>query len=315
MVHSVVPAGRLLLLGLSLLMIAGSAADARASSFVAFQPDTFCCGASSRIRLDWSSDFGADWLMTSDSLDSPVMTSFPAAPGPSWPLDVGDAGRSVELALSREVSGVAMDAHGLIQIGAAGPASTAVVHRIQQSSGMSGGSFFYGFSAATSMGGDFFFDGVSAATPLYWGVEWDLTILTPVESLGLGPAGGAELRVNDSPVLVFPQATLVAQTITGGSFGATTSDRFRVSGLSTALSGREGAGEILLDVRIAFSETPFSDIPDAAPVPEPGTWALLGTGLVLIVRHRRQRVALGSGRPALRNLPVLGEFFRRDEAG
>lgn len=297
MVHSVVPAGRFLLLGgLSLLMMAGSAADARASSFVAFKPDTFCCGGSSRIRLDWSSDFGADWLMTTDSLDSPVMTSFPATPGPSWPLGFADADRSVELALSRQVSGVAMDAHGLIQIAAAGPASSFVVHRIQQSSGMSGGSSLYGFSAETLMGGDFFFDGVSVATPLYWGVEWDLTILTPVEALDRGPSGGAELRVNDLSVFVFPQATLVSQTISGGSFGATTSDRFRVSGLSNAFSGRDGAGEILLDVRIAFSDTPFSDIPDAAPVPEPGTWALLGTGLVLMVRHRRNRVAPGSGR-------------------
>ena len=39
----------------------------------------------------------------------------------------------------------------------------------------------------------------------------------------------------------------------------------------------------------AFVDTEFTDLPVSAPVPEPGTWALLACGMALLVARGAER--------------------------
>jgi hypothetical protein len=60
---------------------------------------------------------------------------------------------------------------------------------------------------------------------------------------------------------------------------------------STTNGGLNLPGDVLVE---AFSDTDFTDLPVAAPVPEPGTWALLLGGLGFVAARRRSGGAVRS---------------------
>jgi hypothetical protein len=268
------------------MSFAVATAEADPIVFVGFKADQFCCGASSRLGLDWSSDHGLDYFITSDGQTSFSHANFyPANP---WPFGLYDTSRSVDMALSRSVSGVDLATEGRIEIGAGGVVTPAVVHQFRHDSSVTGGSFFYGFSESGMLGGDFLFSDVSASSPLYWGVEWDLRI-TNSQPVANGPRGYATLEIDDAPIYAFANQILGGtQTLSGGLFGSTTSNTLRFEDISGMLSGGAGEAGFTVDVRIAFSGSEFSDIPDASEVPEPGTFLLCVSGLVAAVAARRR---------------------------
>jgi hypothetical protein len=276
---------------------AAASADAAPLDFIGFKSDTWCCGNASSIRLEWSSDFGVDYVMQSDGylgLFTPIQ---PPDPGPVWAFGSVEADRSVGMKLYRDLGGgISLGADGLIDIGAAGPVGLSTVHHIKHTLTLANSSTQYGVGASADLHGDFFFDGVSSSAPIYWGVEWTLALMNEVDSSALNAK--ALLSIDDGPASgPLPlQSFGPSRTLTGGAFGINTDGSFRLTSLSSLEFG--GAAILDWDLRIAFAGSAFDDIPDQLVlVPEPGTLTLLlsavGAGLALRTgrRGRRRSVA------------------------
>ena len=265
-------------------VIALHAPDTEAVTFVGFKADTFCCGAASRLRLDWSSDFGPDYT---------VSTAGENAGGPNfqpsevWPYGELHSSDSVTMHLERFLSGSLLSADGEIAIGPAGTPSPGTVHTFSHRLGSTAGTgTLYGFSMSSSLGGDFFFSGIDAEHPLYWGVEWTLTIANPAASSG---AGLAELTLNDAKLNPPPLpggALGASRTMSGAAFGSQSAGRFRIISDGALTANPFAPDELAWEVRVAFSASPFSDIPDAVATPEPAALGLLLLGLAALVRRQ-----------------------------
>ncbi len=255
--------------------------------FEGFKADTLCCGASSRIGLDWSSDFGIDYQMTSDNNPGLFVPNQLLNPGPVWNLGSYEANRAVEMRLSRTLAAdMALASAGRIEIGAAGAVGLGTVHNFNHHLTLASSSNQYGVSASALLNGDFLFSGVSVATPLYWGIEWSITIVDPDGQPT--PNGLANLVIEDSELLPQPYAygaLGTARTITGSAFGSNTDGLFRVSSDSKLES--TGFGEMIWDLRIAFAGESFADIPDIVAVPVPGGLALFAAVAALALGRRR----------------------------
>ena len=271
----------------SALLVVGGA---EAATFLGFKADTFCCGGASGIRLEWSSDFGIDYSMKSDNDPGLFVPNQPLSPGPVWAFGSVEAGRSVEMQLFRDLGGgISLGAHGLIEIGAAGPVGLGTVHRMHHTMLLANSSSQYGVGASGDLHGDFFFSGVSAASPLFWGIEWTLTLSRAPSDPA--PNATALLGIDDQPATgpLPNQPFGPPRTLTGSVFGMNDDGSFRLTSLSDLAFA--GAGVLDWDIRIAFAEQAFTDIPDPPTgVPSPGTLALLGSSLLALgwARHRWQ---------------------------
>jgi uncharacterized protein (TIGR03382 family) len=242
--------------------------------------------------MDWSSDFGADYQSTSNGTSAGSFAYFQPTPVP-WATGFANirTNDSISLDLARDFAPAAMLAHGQIDIAAGGALSPSIVHGFSQHFSSVSKTNQYGVSAGGELGGTFVFNGASAGTPVHWGVEWTITILNP--TVRPHPTAEAYMRVDGNPQTTLrPNGPMGPDTvITGSSFGST-ANNLLTFGFGSGMFDGAGDGvtpvELLFDVRVAFSDTAFSDIPDAVAVSAPGAAGLFGLALAALFRRRRR---------------------------
>jgi hypothetical protein len=262
-----------------------------AATFVGFTPNI---DGASNVRIDWSSDFGIDYVMHSNN----PLESIPVAPGPVWGFNSFEANRSLEMEVNREVipDTSTLSAAGRIDIGSAGAVGLHNVHTMYHRQTLNSSAAQYGFSAATALQGQFLFSDVSAENPLYWGIEWTIkaaTYVAPANASRL--TGYALLNVDGATISPDPMpfSILGDRTLTGGLFGATTDGNFTLWTQSSLMFS--GDAELEWDIRVAFSNDAFNDIPDrGTSVPDTGSSAamaaLAAAALGLMKRWLRKTV-------------------------
>lgn len=168
-----------------------------------------------------------------------------------------------------------------LDVGPAGAISPAVVHTFTHHLELFSPTNQAGFSGlAQNPGMHFLFTGVDAANPLYWGVEWRIET-----DLGV-PAGHTSWAIRrgshngDFGIVTEVLNNTIEGVVTGSAFGQSFTN---LQNFALTTSNFGNISQIDAVYRIAFSDTPFEDIPDTRGATAMPTPAAFGGGLLLLV--------------------------------
>lgn len=262
-----------------LVIIDLAAQGVSAASFAGVYENTY----GSTSRLDWSSDFGAPYIVSSYGYPHPGTIS----PAP-WTSPSMHSDETLELYVQRHIGGGLLSSRNLMELGPAGAVSPAVVHTVTHDLQSTATSGYYGFFPSANTSLNFLFEGADATHPLYWGIEWhiDSEILIPSYHTGWSISHHTD---RTAATLVNVPANHATGDVTGSAFGSSPSNVQQFLITTGVYGGPVTANAVY---RIAFSDTPFDDIPDAPsptlmPTPAAAGAGMIGLGLLALRRGRK----------------------------